>query len=416
MLAFWVISAFLIVVALVLVLPPLAAKDPRADHSRQAMNRAVFDRKLKELDEDLRRDLIGKEQFEAARADLKRTLIDDLADYQPPVLKKNGKAMAVAVLLMVPVISVFMYLKTDNGLASLSDDFQAGVQDQDRMLTVEQAIRRLEVKLREDPDDLAGWSMLGRSYLALANFSRAVEAYERAYVLSKGTDADILVDYAEAQALAAGQQFGEGTLAFFVRALQIDPYHERALWYAGFASYLLQDYPSSVEYWERLMRQVPDDQPEVRSTLQVYLNDARQKVQPGIATATPEAGIAVSSDQKPDVAASIDVQVSLSAALRENVAGTDTLFVYARALQGPPMPLALIRMNAAALPVRVTLDDSVAMIPEMTLSRMKEVEVIARISKSGQARMQAGDLYGSVQPVKTSGSHPVDIVISEVAP
>ena len=416
MLAFWVISAILIVVALVMVLPALAAKDPRADHSRQAMNRAVFDRKLKELDEDLRRDLIGKKQFEAARADLKRTLIDDLGDYQPPALKKNGKTMAVAVLLMVPVISVFMYLKTDNGLASLSDDFQAGVLDQDRMLTVEQAIQRLELKLRENPDDLAGWSMLGRSYLALANFSRAVEAYERAYVLSRGADADILVDYAEAQALAAGQQFDEGTLTFFVRALQIDPHHERALWYAGFAAYLLQDYPSSVEYWQRLMHQVPDDQPEVRSTLQVYLDDARQKVQPGIATATQEAGKVVSSDQKPDAAASIDVQVSLSAALRENVAGTDTLFIYARALQGPPMPLALVRMNAAALPVRITLDDSVAMIPEMTLSSMKEVEVIARISKSGQARMQAGDLYGSVQPVKTSGSHPVDIVISEVAP
>ena len=302
-------------------------------------------------------------------------------------------------MLLVPVISVFMYLKTDNGLVSLSDDFQAGVLDQERTLTVEQAIGNLERRLRENPDDLAGWAMLGRSYLALANFSRAVEAYERAYVLSKGTDVDILVDYAEAQALAAGQQFDEDTLAFFVRALQIDPHHERALWYAGFSAYLLQDYLSSVEYWQRLMRQVPDDQAEVRSTLQVYLDDARQRAQPGMASAGLEAGNAVSAGQKPGVAASIEVQVSLSAALR-----------------GAPMPLALVRMNAAALPVRVTLDDSVAMIPEMTLSSMKEVEVIARISKSGQARMQAGDLYGSMQPVKTSGSHPVDIVISEVAP
>ena len=143
------------------------------------------------------------------------------------------------------------------------------------------------------------------------------------------------------------------------------------------------------------MGQVPDDQPEVRSTLLVYLDDARQKVQPSIATATPEAGKAVSSDQKPDVAASIDVQVSLSAALHEQVAGSDTLFVYARALQGPPMPLALVRMNAAALPVRVTLDDTRAMIAEMNLSSVEQVEVVARISKSGQAKMQSGDFYGS---------------------
>lgn len=416
MLAFWAISAFLIVVALVIVLPPLAAKDPRADHSRQAMNRAVFERKLKELDEDLQRDLIGEEQFEAARADLKRTLIDDLEDYQPPVFKKSGRAVAVAVLLVVPVISVFMYLGNDNGLASLSDDFQARAVDQERMLSVEQAIGSLERKLREDPDDLEGWSMLGRSYLALANFSRAVEAYERAYVLSRGTDADILVGYAEAQALAAGQQFGEDTLALFVRALQIDPHHERALWYAGFAAYLLQDYPSSVEYWQRLMRRVPEDQPEVRSTLQVYLDDARQKAQPGMAGAGPQAGNAVPSGQKPGGAVSIDVQVSLSTALQGQVAGSDTLFVYARALQGPPMPLALVRMNASALPVRVSLDDTVAMVAGMNLSSVEQVEVVARISKSGRAKMQSGDFYGSVRPVKTRDSSQVAVMISEVAP
>ena len=113
------------------------------------------------------------------------------------------------------------------------------------MLTVEQAIRSLEQKLRETPDDLIGWSMLGRSYLALGNFSRAVDAYEKAYVLSKGEDADILVGYAEAQALVAGQQFNEDTMAFFVRAVQIDPHHERALWYAGYAAYHLHDYQSS---------------------------------------------------------------------------------------------------------------------------------------------------------------------------
>ena len=416
MLVFWVISTFLLVVALAIVLPPLISKGQQADASRQAVNRAVFDRKLKELDDDLRRDLIGREQFEAARADLKRTLIDDLDDYSQPVFKKSGRAMAIAVLLAVPVISVFMYLKVDNGLASLSEDFQAGISDQDRMLTVQQAIRSLEQKLRDTPDDLPGWSMLGRSYLALGNFSRAVDAYERAYTLSKGADADILVGYAEAQALAAGQQFDEDTMAFFVRAVQIDPHHERALWYAGFAAYHLHDYRSSVEYWERLLHQVPDDQPEARSALQTYLEDARQKAGPGIAVARQKAGEAVPSDKEPETAASIDVLVSLSPALQGSVADSDTLFVYARALQGPPMPLALVRMNAAALPARVTLDDTVAMIQEMTLSSMEQVEVIARISRSGQARMQAGDLYGSVQPVRTSGSSPVNIVITEVAP
>ena len=416
MLAFWVIGAFLIVVALIIVLPSLMAKNQQADNGRYTMNRAIFERKLKELDEDLQRDLIDREQFDAVQSDLKRTLIDDLEDFRQPALKKGGKTMAVIVLLSVPVISVFMYLKVNNGLASLSDDFQVELSSQERMLTVEQAIRDLEQKLRDVPDDLAGWSMLGRSYLALGNFGKAVDAYEKAYILTGGTDPDVLVGYAEAQALAAGQRFDEDTMAFFVQAVQIDPHHERGLWYAGFAAYQLHDYQHSVKYWERLLQQVPDDQQEVRSTLQIYLDEARQKAKLDVANAGREAGEVASSSEKTGAAAFIDVQVSLSATLQENVTDSDTLFVYARALEGPPMPLALVRMNAANLPVRVTLDDTVAMIPGMTLSGMEQVEIVARISKSGQATMQAGDLYGSVQPVKTRGSNQVDIVISEVAP
>ena len=416
MLAFWVIGAFLIVVALVIVLPSLMAKNQQADNGRYTMNRAVFERKLKELDEDLQRDLIDRGQFEAARSDLKRTLIDDLGDFKQPALKKGGKTMAVIVLLSVPVISVSMYLKVNNGLASLSDDFQVELSSQERMLTVEQAIRELEQKLRDVPDDLAGWSMLGRSYLALGNFGKAVDAYERAYTLTGGTNPDVLVGYAEAQALAAGQQFDENTMAFFVQAVQIDPHHERGLWYAGFAAYQLHDYQRSVKYWERLLQQVPDDQQEVRSTLQVYLDEARQKAKLDSETTEQEAVEVASSGEKTGAVVSIHVQVSLSAILQENITDSDILFVYARALEGPPMPLALVRMDAVSLPARVTLDDTAAMIPGMTLSGMEQVEIIARISRSGQARMQAGDLYGSVRPVKTRGSNRVDIVINKVAP
>ena len=416
MLTFWLICLFLVVVALVLVLPSLMAASQPVDDERQAMNRAIFDRKLKELDQDLQRDLIDREQFEIARSDLRRTLIHDLEDHETPALKKSGKSMAVIVLLAVPMLSVFTYLKINNGLASLSDDFQAELSGQGRMLTVEQAIMNLERRLREVPDDMAGWSMLGRSYLAQGNFAKAVEAYERAYGLTGGADPDVLVGYAEAQALAAGQRFDEGTMAYFVRAVQIDPHHERGLWYAGFAAYQLHDYLSAAKYWGRLLEQVPDDQQDVRTTLQTYLDEARQKAKLDIADASQDMGETRASGDNTAAAASIDVQVSLSAALQENITNSDILFVYARALEGPPMPLALVRMNAGKFPVRVTLDDTDAMISGMTLSGMKEVEIVARISKSGQARMQAGDLYGSVRPVETSGAGQIHVVISEVAP
>lgn len=416
MFVFWLICALLIAVALLIILPSLLAKSSQADVGHHAVNKAVFDRKLRELEEDLERDLIGTEQFEAAQSDLKRTLIDDLEGHRESALKGSGKLLPIVILLAVPAAAVFTYLKINNGLVSLSDDFQVRIQQQGEMPSVEQAIGSLEQKLEENPDNLDGWLMLGRSYMVSGKFNAAVHAYARANVLSTGANPDVLVAYAEAQAFAAGQQFSEDVLALFVRALQIDPGHERGLWYAGFAAYQLHDYPGSVDYWGRLLQQVPSDQEEARSALQGYLSDAKQKAGIEIASALQEAGEKAFSGGKAEATASIAVQVSISEPLQGKIAASDTLFIYARALNGPGMPLALVRMTAADLPATVTLDDSVAMIPGMTLSSMEQVEVIARVSKSGQAMMQTGDLYGSVQPVSTHGSASVSIVISGAVP
>ena len=416
MLAFWLICALLIAAALLIVLPPLLAKDLQVDLGRQSVNRAIYDRKLGELEEDLERDLIDKEQFEAARSDLKRTLIDDLEGYREPAWKRSGKLLPVLVLLAVPAMSVLLYLKISNGLPALDADFQVEAGQQGRMPPVQQAVGSLERKLENDPGNLDGWVMLGRSYLVLGRPGEAVRAFGRAHELSRGTDPDVLVAYAEAQALASGQQFGEKVVGLLAQALQIDPGHERGLWYAGYAAYHNHDYPGAVSHWEKLLRQVPSDQGEVQAALQTYLNDARQKVGMDTLNAVRETGKDAFASREVDGGASIVVQVSISGSLREKISESDTLFVYARALNGPRMPLALARMTAASLPATVMLDDSLAMVPSLTLSSMQQVEVIARISKSGKAMMQPGDLYGSAQPVDTRNSGPVNVVISGTVP
>ena len=416
MFVFWLICALFIAVALLIVLPSLLAKNPQVDVGRRTVNKAVFDRKLKELEEDLERDLIGTEQFEVARSDLKRALIDDLEGHRSPALTGSSALLPIVILLTLPAIAVFTYLEINNGLVSLSNDFQARTQQQGGMPSVEQAIGSLERKLEDDPDDLNGWLMLGRSYLVSGKFNEAVHAYAKANVLSNGANPDVLVAYAEAQAFAAGQQFSRDVMTLFVRALQIDPGHERGLWYAGFAAYQLHDYHSAVNYWGKLLQQVPSDLEEVRSALQVYLDDAKQKAGIEIANAPQETENKTFSNGEADGTVFVAVQVSISDPLQSEIAESDTLFIYARALNGPGMPLALVRMTAADLPATVTLDDSVAMIPDMVLSGVQQVEVIARISKSGQAMMQTGDLYGSIRPVSTRGSGPVHIVISKVVP
>lgn len=168
---------------------------------------------------------------------------------------------------------------------------------------------------------------------------------------------------------------------------------------------------TSVKHLETLYKQVPDGQADVKSALLKYLNDAQQKAGMEItqveapATASPTA-----------ITVSVSLDENMSKKLTEKIVNSDTLFIYARAMNGPKMPLALVKMTAGDLPTTVTLDDSVSMIAGMTLSTMDQVEVIARISKSGQAVMQTGDLFGSAQSVETSQSSTVDIVISELAP
>ena len=416
MVSFWVVCALLLVVALVIVLPSLLAKEPQADIDRQKINRAVFDKKLSELERDLNQDLIDKEQFELAKIDLQRTLIDDLEGQQPLIIKKSNKVFPIIIVLAIPTVAVLTYLKINNGLQSLSPEFQTQLQaqQQGQMSSVDQAIASLEQKLKQDPNNLDGWRMLGRSYLISEKFDAAIKAYAKANEITNGANPNVLVEYGEAKGFAAGQKFGQ-TLELFKKALQIDPKHERGLWYAGLAAFQLQDYKSSVMYWERLMQQVPSDQPEVKNALLVYLNDAKQKAGIEIAEA-PKADDQTNANQSTDSKASITVNVSLSEKLKDKIVNSDTLFIYARAQQGPKMPLALVKMTAGDLPTTVTLDDSVSMIPTMTLSSMERVEVIARISKSGQAIMQSGDIYGSVQPVITNKFETVDVVISELAP
>ncbi len=411
MLYFWIICVVLVIISLIIIMPPLLAKEAPEDLDRKKINRAVYEKKLLELEGDRDNDLIDLDQYTIAKSDLERSLIDDLEDYKEIVVKRSSKTLPIIILLLLPVLTVFTYLKLNNGLASLDPEFEAQMASQQgQMPDIDKAIAELEDKLKRDGNNIDGWLMLGRSYVVSKRFEDAETAYKKANELSDGANPDTLISYGEAKGLAAGNNFDEEAMSLFIRALKISPNNERGLWYAGLASYQLQNYAASVGYLEKLLQQVPNDQSDVRTALVKYLNDAKQK-----------AGIEIVNENvvpaNEDISKSnIIVNVKLSDELHKKYEKSDTLFIYARAMDGPKMPLALVKMTAGDLPTTVTLDDSVSMMPSMTLSSMEQVEVIARISKSGQAIMQSGDIFGSVQSVKTDLSETVDVVISELVP
>lgn len=266
MLNFWIICALLLIVALVIILPSLLAKQAPADLDRKKINRAVYEKKLLELISDLDNDLIDQEQYNIAKSDLERSLIDDLDNYKEVVLNKSNKILPIIILLTLPAIAVFAYLKLNNGLVSLTPEFaeQLAKQQSGQMPAIEDAIVTLETKLEDDSDNLEGWSMLGRAYVVSNRFDDAVKAYAKANELSNGADPNILISYGEAKGLAAGNSFDESSMSLFAKALKIAPNSERGLWYAGLAAYQLQNYKESVEYLDKLLEQVPNDQSDVK--------------------------------------------------------------------------------------------------------------------------------------------------------
>jgi cytochrome c-type biogenesis protein CcmH len=248
---------------------------------------------------------------------------------------------------------------------------------------LEAMVARLAAKLRENPDDAEGWKLLGRSYSVMGRFPEAVDAYAKAAQRAP-RDAQLLADFADVLAMARGQRL-EGEPARLVeRALEIDPKNLKALALAGTAAYERQDYAGAATLWGRMLPLVPPDS-----------EDARM-IAGNVEEAKKLAGIGA----HPGVRGT----VRLAPALAKQVKPNDIVFVFARAAEGPPMPLAVLRAKAAELPLAFNLNDSMAMAQGLTVSAHPRVVVTARVSKSGSAKPTPGDLQGASAPVANDAS------------
>ncbi len=271
---------------------------------------------------------------------------------------------------------------------------------------IEQMVAKLAQRLESAPEDPAGWSMLGRSYAALGRFKEAADAYKQA-VNQVPADPQLLADYADALGMAQGRSLKGEPSRLIARALAADPDHFKSLALAGTAAFEARDYPAAIRHWERLAKKIPPD------------SEFAQSIADSLAEARQLAGAAAPSKaQVPQAAVDPVIRgtVRLSPKLAAQVSPDDTLFVFARAVNGPRIPLAVKRFRAAQLPVEFVLDKAAAMSPEMTLAQHSEVTVGARISKSGSPGSKSGDLEGFRQPVKVGGSSAIEIVIDTLVP
>jgi len=431
MTGFLIVIGVLIALGLAFVLPALVKQRVEDDKtSRAQANVLIYRDQLKELDTDLNNGTISAEQHTVGRRELeKRALEDTLAavNDKAPTQPGRGRWAPVALAVLIPVAAVGLYLKVGKPeaiapLASPAQEAaapasgQGGSPHSTSFDSIRAMAEKLAASLKDNPDDGAGWAMLGRSYNVLGRFAEAADAYARAEKLLP-PDAQLLADHADALAMSQGQKLDGAPLVLLQSALKIDPANLKALALMGTAAFDRKDYKGAIVYWEKVVQAAPADSEFTRS-LQASLEEARALAEgrtpsaalPDIMPAAPEAAAPAAAN-----GGQVGGQVKLAPALAAKVSPGDTLFIFARAEKGPRMPLAILSLKAGELPTRFSLDDSNAMAPGMNLSAFPSVMVVARISKSGNASAQSGDLEGSVGAVKP-GTQNLQISIDRVLP
>jgi cytochrome c-type biogenesis protein CcmH len=268
----------------------------------------------------------------------------------------------------------------------------------------------LAAKLKAEPNNPEGWAMMARTYAALRRFEESLPAYRKAIEL-RPDDAQLYADYADALAVTQGRKLEGEPIKLIDKALSLDANNFKALSLSGTIAYDKQDYKAAASLWERAVQHAPADNPDLARQMKSAMDDARQR-----AGMKPLASTSPAQTTTAQVAAPagghITGTVTLAAALKGKVAPDDTVFIYAKAAQGPKMPLAIVRTRVADLPYRFELTDAMAMAPQFKLSGFSDVIVNARISKSGDAMPKAGDWLGQSGSIKV-GTHDLKIEIKD---
>ena len=402
MIVFWLVAGALVTIAiLALVLPLLGRGGSSKPVAGSEVNLSVYRDQLRELEADRAAGTLDDVQYQNARTDLEaRVLEDSSVTEESPRLAASAKwsrTSIVTAVTMVPLLAISLYflLGTPAGLES---KIPTAAVDEAHPATPEQfeaMVTWLAERLKAEPDNADGWVMLARSYVALNRYQDASIAYSRAVALQPN-NAFVLADYADILAMLKQTLQGEPE-KMIQRALQVDPVNLKALSLAGSAAFERKDYQGAISSWQKILGLIPADSPVV-SSINASIAEAR-----GLAAHPPAGSVASTAAPSKAVGESVSGTISLDPALKTQVAETDTVFVFARAVEGGRKPpLAVLRKTVKDLPLVFTLDDSMAMVPGLNLSSEAKVIIGARISKSGKIVSNSGDLEGLSKPVSNN--------------
>lgn len=438
MIAFLIGAVLLVAMALAFLLWPLLRR-PGGGASRDRAIVPLYREQLAELDAELKSGAVSADQYESARRDLERRLLDDVAGTsaagQDPGRRPVLTAVLVGAFVVLLPLGFYLWKGTPEAInppapADASAQGEAGGKAAAHQITpaqIQAMVDQLVKHLEQNPKDAQGWAMLGRTHAYQRQFPQAVEAFTKAVGLTPD-DPRLLADYADVLAMTQGRKLAGEPMKLVNRALAIDPTDMKALALAGSEAFERADYDAAIRFWEKAIAAHPDNA-QFADELRSGIEEAKQKggkssgtaMAPKALTPAAAAPMAAAPMAAPAVAAAsggksfVKGQVRLAAALASKASPNDTLFVFARAAEGPKMPLALLKRQVKDLPLEFSLDETMAMMPELNLSKYPTVVIGARISRGGDAIAAKGDLQGFSGPVKV-GTSGIQVQIDQVVP
>ncbi len=383
MIDFWLAAGLLLLIALsFLLIPVLRGRRAQREEDRTALNVALYQERVAELQTQQTEGVLDAAQLDSGRAEAARELLADTEGVEKPRESRLGKPLPLLAAFLVPVLGVALYLHY-----GASDKVELTREFSQPPVSMEDMTRRLERAAAAQPDSPEGLYFLGRAYMAQDRSADAAKIFERTVALA-GRQPELLGQWAQAQYFADNKQWSPKVQALTDEALKLDPKEVTSLGLLGIAAFEGQRYQEAIDYWNRLLAQLPPDD-NSRAALQGGIDGAAEKLKESGGSVAP-----VKAEKQ------MQVRVDLAADVKAKALPTDSVFIFARAVKGPPAPLAAKRVTVADLPITVERGDSDAMMPQLKLSNFPEVQLVARISRAGVPT--AGEWIGRSQPLASS--------------
>lgn len=431
---FWIINAILIAIAMAFILQALMKKEPDVDATRE-QNIAIAKEQLSDLEDRFEKNDVDEAAYKLIKSELEIALFDDLkqseAELLPNPLEKHDRKKASKsidtwlILLLVPIITIPVYLNL--GSLNFTKEFDSKKAEleaprsnmplkADGTPDIEKVAQNLKLEMESNPTDPQGWYMLGRAYVMIERFSEAVESFDKSLAL-RPDSADTMLALANSLSRIQSGKLTGRPRELVNKALLIEPQNLTALWFSGMAASQEADFAEAILHWEKVLPLIDDEADEkiaiiglIAEAKSRLASEMIKQVDGAVSNNKEKEALIENTKQKviqetkqgteQSTEQGISVNISLSDDFNDKVSPEDSVFIYAKAVNGPPMPLAAVRKQVKDFPIDVMLNDEMAMMPTLKLSSFNLVTIGARISKTGQAIAQDGDLFAEETDIK----------------